>query len=269
MENKVLPARFKEIALEYFRSREQALNTWKERRAQAQSASDTRSRIFNAARTVFAQQGQGATVREICHAANANVSAVNYYFGNKDRLLAAVLEQFHSEVREIYPLHGGVDDSAEPEEKLFGFTLACMSGMLISHGEEYWNLNKLLMDAFINEFEAFAEVAEKDWLMLRGLVIPLVDAMTDHKWGTTHLDSLTGGYFSQLFFYAMHVEDLLLIRGQKYFTDSEVIGVAQHITAFSIGGIKNYVELMDAEIDFPTLCSADGCKRYRELNSVQ
>ncbi|MCT4535433.1 TetR/AcrR family transcriptional regulator [Halodesulfovibrio sp.] len=263
------PERFRDIAVKYFQLRDSSLQAWQEHRAQVQSAPDTRSRIFNTARTVFAQHGQSATVREICRAANANVSAVNYHFGNKDRLQASVLEDFLYEIRGIYPLHGGVDDSAEPEERLFGFTLACISGMLISHGDEYWNLNRLLHDAFINRFEAFQNVAHENNMLLRGIVTPIVDTLTGHKCNEQQLDALLSGYFSQLFFYVMHIDDLLLAKEQKFFTDSDAYGIAQHITAFSIGGIKNYSELMDAEIDFPSLWCTACCESTRYPDGVQ
>ena len=52
----------------------------------------TRARLLDAARETFSQHGfQGATVREICRRAGANVSAVNYHFGSKDDLLAEAL----------------------------------------------------------------------------------------------------------------------------------------------------------------------------------
>jgi AcrR family transcriptional regulator len=57
------------------------------------SASEqTRQRLLDAAREVFSQHSfQGATVREICRLADANVAAVNYHFGSKDGLLAEAL----------------------------------------------------------------------------------------------------------------------------------------------------------------------------------
>jgi AcrR family transcriptional regulator len=57
------------------------------------SASEqTRARLVQAAREVFSQCGfQGATVREICRRADANVAAVNYHFGSKDALLTEAL----------------------------------------------------------------------------------------------------------------------------------------------------------------------------------
>lgn len=56
------------------------------------ASEQTRMRLLDAAREVFSQQGfQGATIREICRRADANVAAVNYHFGSKDGLLAEAL----------------------------------------------------------------------------------------------------------------------------------------------------------------------------------
>lgn len=55
---------------------------------------DPRERILLAAQEVFLEQGfELATVREITLRAGVNVSAINYYFGSKDELLAAVLDR--------------------------------------------------------------------------------------------------------------------------------------------------------------------------------
>lgn len=55
---------------------------------------DPRERILLAAQDVFLEQGfELATVREITLRAAVNVSAINYYFGSKDELLAAVLDR--------------------------------------------------------------------------------------------------------------------------------------------------------------------------------
>src|SRR5450759_1436435 len=56
------------------------------------ASEQTRMRLLDAAREVFSQHNfQGATVREICRRAEANVAAVNYHFGSKDGLFAEAL----------------------------------------------------------------------------------------------------------------------------------------------------------------------------------
>lgn len=51
----------------------------------------TRTRILDAAERLFAEQGYGASLREITAAAQVNLAAVNYHFGSKEELLVAVV----------------------------------------------------------------------------------------------------------------------------------------------------------------------------------
>lgn len=60
----------------------------------------TKERLFLAAIQVFAAKGfQAATVRAICERAGANVAAVNYHFGDKERLYGQVLEHIFATPR--------------------------------------------------------------------------------------------------------------------------------------------------------------------------
>jgi len=54
---------------------------------------ETRERLLKAAAQLFADRGfKKVTVRDICRAARANVSAVNYHFGDKTGLYREVLQ---------------------------------------------------------------------------------------------------------------------------------------------------------------------------------
>ena len=268
MEKKTMPVRLKELAHTFYNTREASIQEWQRRRALLEEATDTRDRIFVSARKTFAKKGRSATIREICNEAGANVAAVNYHFGNKDKLLASVLEAFLLEVRSIYPMNWDTGEELTAEERLFIFVLAEMSGLLLSHGDEYLQLNKLLLDAFVNDFEEFEEAGNAHWVFLHDYVIPIIDGLTGNRWTLVQLEKLSAGFFAQMFFYAMHIEDLMMDREENELTLAEVAGIAQHITAFSIGGMKNYSEFMDAENDFPNLCSLEHCKRARRANRM-
>jgi len=51
----------------------------------------TPDRILDSAESLFAEQGYGASLREITTSAGVNLAAVNYHFGSKEELLVAVV----------------------------------------------------------------------------------------------------------------------------------------------------------------------------------
>src|SRR5690606_10509842 len=59
----------------------------------------TREKILDAAEQIFAEKGiNGVSLREIMLAAQVNIAAVNYYFGNKGELLKAVVLRRSSDI---------------------------------------------------------------------------------------------------------------------------------------------------------------------------
>ena len=58
------------------------------------AARDTREHLLDTAETLFAQRGfYGVSVRDITQAADVDVSMVNYHFGTKQELIAAVFDR--------------------------------------------------------------------------------------------------------------------------------------------------------------------------------
>jgi len=82
-----------------------------------QSERNTKEKLVQVAERLFAEKGfDGASVRDICAGAGANLGAVTYHFGGKEALFAEVLD------RRIQPmLQTGmeiVQSAMEPEQKL-------------------------------------------------------------------------------------------------------------------------------------------------------
>jgi AcrR family transcriptional regulator len=67
--------------------------------------SKTRTRLISAASKIFADKGyREATVAEICEAADANIAAVNYHFGDKSNLYREVWAYLFAEEAVRQPL---------------------------------------------------------------------------------------------------------------------------------------------------------------------
>src|SRR5437762_11351711 len=55
---------------------------------------DTRSRILDGAEELFGERGlDRVSIRDITRKAKANLAAINYHFGSKEDLIAAVFER--------------------------------------------------------------------------------------------------------------------------------------------------------------------------------
>ena len=69
----------------------------------------TKDRLLAAASAVFADKGyREATVAEICKAADANIAAVNYHFGNKGALYDVVWHHVFDLASSAYPIDGSL-----------------------------------------------------------------------------------------------------------------------------------------------------------------
>ncbi|MDX2148671.1 MAG: CerR family C-terminal domain-containing protein [Planctomycetota bacterium] len=109
----------------------------------------TRERLIQAAGMEFALRGfHGASVRLICHAAGANVSAVKYHFGNKDGLYREVMRVAHEQM-----CGGGQMPSffseAEPREALTRW-LSWFLRLLLSQEKAHPWAGRLLAHETIN-----------------------------------------------------------------------------------------------------------------------
>jgi AcrR family transcriptional regulator len=81
----------------------------------------THGKVLDAACLLFAEKGyQGTTVALICRKAGANIAAVNYHFGGKQRLYRAAWRHAHEQFVARVPPDGGVGPDRPAAERLRG-----------------------------------------------------------------------------------------------------------------------------------------------------
>lgn len=129
----------------------------------------TRERILDAAEALFASQGfHPTTLRQITHAAEVNLAAVNYHFGAKQELIRAVFRRRLDALNEarlarleaIGPLQA--DDSGALEAVLEAFIEPALA---FSRGgdAEGQRFMQLLLRAFADRDVALHEAMRKDY----------------------------------------------------------------------------------------------------------
>ncbi len=75
---------------------------------------DARRALIEAAQAILAARPAGKlTVREVASRAGCDVALVNYYFGSKDGLLAAALEDALAELQEVLDAYAGGEGTFE------------------------------------------------------------------------------------------------------------------------------------------------------------
>lgn len=133
----------------------------------------TRHRILVAACEVFAENGfRNTTVREICRKAEVNVAAVNYHFGSKENLYAAVWEYAHMEAVQKRVDEFDQAKEASSEKRLLLFIKSLMENILNPDRPE-WDF-RIVAHEMIEPTGAFDKIVQRmirpGFLFLRDLV---------------------------------------------------------------------------------------------------
>lgn len=206
---------------------------------EADSSDRTRERLLNAAGEIFARDGfQGATVREICTLAGANIAAVNYHFGDKEHLYRAVLLDSAARARERIPLNAGdAHATIAPDAAIRLFVRAFMN-KLFDPGRPAW-FAKLMSQEMANPTGALHEVAERfmkpDFARLKSDVARMLGP--DQARDPERVRLCAASIVAQCLFYHHCRGGIEAIMPEQQFDTPALARVADHIAEFSIAAI--------------------------------
>jgi len=204
---------------------------------------ETRQRLLDAAGAVFAEKGFAhATVREICKKAGANIAAVNYHFGNKQKLYEAVFAHFRKQMGE--DVRHAATSGGSAEDRLREFIRRFLR-RLLDQGNQ--SCHGRLMAREMNEpTEVLDQLVEGEirprMLALQTIVRDLVGDLPPRAHA-----KIAASVVSQMLHY--HFARPVLKRLSPIYPDLEehVEELVDHVTRFSLGGIRAVAERYKAD----------------------
>lgn len=196
---------------------------------------DTRTRLLEAAGEVFAEKGfQAATVREICSRAGANLAAVNYYFGDKQRLYLEVVGYAHRGLaaQPVPEFPAGTP----PAEKLRQFIEQSLANLDQEVQCPEWG-RRLMMREMAEPTEACVAVVDAfvrpKAEALQEILAELLPPETPEAQRHMIACSIVG----QCLFYRLHRPVAAMLVGEEMLRNLDVGRVADHVTRFTLAAL--------------------------------
>jgi AcrR family transcriptional regulator len=200
-----------------------------------QELTDTRERVLASAGQVFAAKGfKDATVREICQRAGVNIAAINYHFGDKERLYIESVKQAHLQRAQQVPLPLWKSNTP-PEQKLLGFVRTLLERILVPRETE-WHAHLMLRE-MAQPTAACAELV-RDYIrphfeLLLGILDELLPA--DVSIERRHLIAFS--VIGQCIYYRVADPVISLLVASEEYDNLRPDSLAQHITRLTLAAL--------------------------------
>jgi AcrR family transcriptional regulator len=197
----------------------------------------TRDRLLEAAGEIFAERGfREATIRDICGRAGANIAAINYHFGGKERLYSEVLRFVDNVATARNPYMAPEAGSLEVEDRLERFVLQFVKRVLDT-GRPSWH-ERLMAREMVEPTFALDELIDRNIkpraMALQGIVRDFLGpGATDRQ-----VQRAAASVVGQCLFY-WHCRPMIgRLMPQIGFDAQNVESIAAHIAGFSLGGLR-------------------------------
>jgi AcrR family transcriptional regulator len=203
----------------------------------ADGTNPTRERLLETAGKLFAQKGlKATTVREICEEADANIAAVNYHFGGKQKLFNEVLSSIIDQAMSRYPPDLGQDEAHTPQERLYAFVHAFLQRIL-DPDRPAWQ-RRLLAQQMSSPSEAAKNAILRHVHRAHDLLGGILAELTGLKAGSEALELCTASIAAQCLFYHRRRHMVGPVFRVVKLTPGGIERLARHITDFSLEGLR-------------------------------
>lgn len=196
----------------------------------------TRERLLEVACDLFIEQGyKTAKIRDIASRANANLAAINYHFGSKEKLYVAVIEYIASQVFAERALSVVAHASDSPAEQLKQYIRLFLQRLLENTNQARWG--KLIARETVEPTAAFEMVVNKFILPshrdLKKIVQTILGKASDDEAVRRGAMCVIG----QCLYYQTARHAVGYLDPEFRFAPDNIQRLAEYITAFSLAGL--------------------------------
>ena len=195
--------------------------------------SDVRRRLLDAASEEFASRGyEAATVRDIVARARANLNSINYHFGSKQELYAAVLRHQFALSEAAHPQRPDPREESAPEAALRASVRRLVTFLLDPHSL----LPRLYAMELVNPSPAFATMGPgaTQQSALAAAVSGLLGDAPDPALVARCVRSI----YSQCAYFMFVRKVLPIVDPHFRYDDAALAELTDHITEFALGGME-------------------------------
>ena len=197
----------------------------------------TRQQLIEAAAGVFAEVGfRAATVRAICDRAGANVAAVNYHFGDKEKLYLEVLRFTQEQALEKYPTDLGVKADSSPELRLKAFIRSFLF-RVFDEGRIAWH-GKLMSREMIEPTAALDALVQEKIRPQATQLAAITRELLGPRAKPEQIQLCGLSVVSQCLFYHHCRPVVSLLFPEQKFAPRDIEALVEHIAGFSLAAIK-------------------------------
>ena len=198
---------------------------------------NTRTRLLSAAGPVFAERGfAGATVREICAAAEVNIASVGYHFRDKMGLYREVIQGIRDSRAKRFPEPD--NDGIDPQRSLYLLVKTLLSRML-APGALDWE-TQLLMREMQNPTPVFESIVREFFRPLFDRLVEVFRLLLGQNAPKQVLERLAFSTVGQCLYYRVGrgVVQILIPEDQRQ-QHYDIESLGQQITATMLAATEN------------------------------
>jgi AcrR family transcriptional regulator len=195
--------------------------------------------ILKAAGEIFAEQGfRKSTVRDICKHAGVNLAAINYYFGDKEKLYLDVLKYHRSIALQKYPSDFGITETDSPRQKLSSFIQVFILRLLEKGKPSLFG--KLIAREFTEPTAALDILVEEAIKPTYNLLSSIIREILGNNYDVKKVELCVMSIFGQCLYFRNAKPIVLRIRCKDRYSKEDIKEISEHIINFSLKGLINY-----------------------------